>query len=111
MTECSTAAEYDSICAGEHGAGTPDQRQHWALPHHYLGKGPNAEGTRQALSRLPQTQDLSNRGKAQAHLDNHMRDISPGASASDAPAEHAEVDPSALALAEAELFVAQRRNR
>jgi len=75
MGQCSTAAEYRSICAGEHGAGEPDQRQHWALPHHYLGRGPNAAGVRAALSRLPQTQDLTNRGAAQRHLDAHMGEI------------------------------------
>lgn len=80
MGECSSASDYRSICAGEHSVGTPDQRQHWALPHHYLGKGPNADGVRSALSRLPQTQNLSNRGAAQRHLDAHMGEISPGGS-------------------------------
>lgn len=77
MGQCASAADYRSICAGEHGAGTPDERQHWALPHHYLGKGPNADGVRQAESRLPQTQDLTNREAAQGHLDAHMREINP----------------------------------
>jgi hypothetical protein len=81
MAECSTAAEYEEICAGEHNAGQPDERQHWALPHHYLGKGPNADGVRNAKSRLPQTQDLKDRGKAERHLDAHMQEINPGAAA------------------------------
>src|SRR5262249_19590190 len=81
MGACSSASDYRSICAGEHNVGTPDQRQHWALPHHYLGKGPNANGVRQALSRLPQTQNLTNRSAAQAHLDAHMRTINPQAAA------------------------------
>jgi len=77
MGQCSTAAEYRSICAGEHNAGEPDERQHWALPHHYLGQGPNAAGVRNALSRLPQTQDLRNRDAVQAHLEAHMREVNP----------------------------------
>lgn len=77
MGMCSSAADYASICAGVHGAGAPGERQHYALPHHYLGQGPNADGVRQALSRLPQTQDLTNRGAAQSHLDAHMAAISP----------------------------------
>jgi signal peptide peptidase SppA len=81
MGQCSTAAEYRSICAGEHSAGTPDERQHWALPHHYLGKGPNAQGVRSALGRIGQTQDLTNRGAAQRHLDAHQSSIDSGAAA------------------------------
>lgn len=79
MGQCSTAAQYRSICAGEHNAGQPDERQHWALPHHYLGKGPNAAGVRAALSRFTQTQDLKNGTAAKAHLDAHMSQITPGA--------------------------------
>lgn len=77
MGQCDSAAQYRSICAGERSVGEPDERQHWALPHHYLGKGPNAAGTRNALARLPQTQNLTNREAAQRHLDAHMREISP----------------------------------
>lgn len=83
MGQCSSAAEYRQICAGEHNVGTPDQRQHWALPHHYLGKGPNSNGVRNALSRLPQTQNLSNHDAAQRHLDAHMNEINPGEKAQD----------------------------
>lgn len=72
---CETAADFRSICAGEHAAGEPDQRQHWALPHHYLGEGPNADGVRNALSRLPQTEDLTNRSAAESHLQSHLDDI------------------------------------
>jgi signal peptide peptidase SppA len=81
MGQCETASDYRSICAGEKTVGEPDERQHWALPHHYLGKGPNAAGTRNALSRLPQTQNLKNREGAQRHLDAHMREINPESSA------------------------------
>lgn len=77
MGQCSTAAQYRSICAGAHTVGDPDERQHWALPHHYLGKGPNASGVRNALSRLPQTQNLASKSAAQSHLNGHMREISP----------------------------------
>lgn len=85
MGMCSGAADYRAICAGEHNAGEPDQRQHWALPHHYLegpgsARGPNADGVRNALARLPQTQDLANRERAQSHLDAHMQEINPSAS-------------------------------
>lgn len=75
MGMCESAADYRSICAGEHTVGTPDERQHWALPHHFLGEGPNADGVRNALSRLPQAENLSNRDAAQAHLDAHMTEI------------------------------------
>lgn len=77
MGQCSTAAEYRSICAGERSVGDPDERQHWALPHHYLGRGPNAAGVRNALARLPQTQGLTNRGRAESHLEAHMREVNP----------------------------------
>jgi hypothetical protein len=81
MGQCSSAADYRTICAGERSVGEPDQRQHWALPHHYLGKGPNADGVRAALGRVSQTDNLSNEAAAQAHLDAHMREINPGESA------------------------------
>jgi HK97 family phage prohead protease len=77
MGECSSASDYRSISAGEHNAGEPDQRQHWALPHHYLGEGPNAAGVRAALARVSQTQDLKSEADAQAHLDAHMSEINP----------------------------------
>jgi signal peptide peptidase SppA len=92
MGACKTAGDYRSICAGEHTTGDPDQRQHWALPHHYLGRGPNANGVRNALSRLPQTQDLKNKGAAQSHLDAHMRVINPERATA---APNAATDPSA----------------
>lgn len=98
MGQCSTAAEYRSICAGEHTAGTPDERQHWALPHHYLGKGPNAAGVRNALSRLPQTENLKNREAAQSHLDAHMAAINPGGDK--ARADGLDEDPEITALRE-----------
>jgi HK97 family phage prohead protease len=82
MGECDDAADYRVICAGEHSVGDPEERQHWALPHHYLAsqgkaKGPNADGVRQAKQRLSQTQDLTNRSAAETHLEAHMTEISP----------------------------------
>jgi HK97 family phage major capsid protein/HK97 family phage prohead protease len=82
MGQCNSAADYRKICAGEHSVGSPDERQHWALPHHYLSQAPtpNAAGVRNALSRLPQTQNLSNAGAARSHLEAHMRTIQGSAS-------------------------------
>lgn len=77
MSACETASDYRSICAGEKTIGESDERQHWALPHHYLGKGPNAAGTRNALSRLPQTQNLKSESAARSHLEGHMSEINP----------------------------------
>jgi HK97 family phage prohead protease len=89
MGMCHSAADYRSICAGEHTTGTPDQRQHWALPHHGRpGAPPNAAGVRNSLSRLPQTQNLANAAAAKAHLQAHMRVISPGANSAPADGEY-----------------------
>lgn len=65
--------------------GTPDQRQHWAGPHHYLGRGPNEAGVQAALGRWgtslanSQVQDISQAEWASglAHLRAHMREINP----------------------------------
>lgn len=71
------AAAYRAICAGRR-AGDPDLQSSWALPHHSSpGDGPNAAGVRNALSRLPQTEGLTNREAAQRHLDAHMAEINP----------------------------------
>lgn len=89
---CSSAADYRSICAGERSVGTPDERQHWALPHHQRpGAPPNAGGVRNALSRLPQTEGLTNAGAARSHLDAHMREINPERAAS-APVDSLHID-------------------
>ncbi len=77
--QCSTAADYRSICAGERSVGDPDERQHWALPHHYLDRGPNAAGVRAALARFGQTEGLTNGPAARRHLESHMREINPAA--------------------------------
>ena len=77
MKTCKTAADYKSICAGQR-AGDTSLQKTWALPHHKRpGAAPNAAGTKNALSRLPQTQGLINKAAAQKHLDAHMKVISP----------------------------------
>lgn len=77
MGMCSTTADYRSISAAEHTAGTPEERQHWALPHHYLGKGPNEAGVRAALSRVGQVQDITDaeRASARNHLEAHLAEM------------------------------------
>ena len=94
MTACKTAADYRSVCDGaERTVGEPDERAHWALPHHQRpGAPPNAAGVRNALARLPQTQGLKNAGAVRSHLDAHMSEIR-GASE-----RAAELDPYVLDL-------------
>jgi HK97 family phage prohead protease len=77
MSACSSAADYRQICAAEHTVGDPDERQHWALPHHYLGRGPNAAGVAAAKGRIDQTQNISDaeRSSARSHLDRHTSEI------------------------------------
>lgn len=68
---------YAAICAGKR-AGDSDSSEAHALPHHYTpGAAPNAAGVRAALARLNQTQGLTNKDAAQAHLEAHMRTINP----------------------------------
>lgn len=69
------AAFYRAVCAG-HRDGDPALQSTWALPHHDApGDAPNADGVRNSLSRLPQTQGLTNHDAALAHLQGHMDDI------------------------------------
>jgi ATP-dependent Clp endopeptidase proteolytic subunit ClpP len=71
------SAAYSAICAGKRD-GDPDKQSTWALPHHkHPGDPPNAAGVRNALARLPQTDGLTNHDAAQAHLQAHMKAISP----------------------------------
>lgn len=95
MTACSDAACYRAICAGRR-AGDPSLRSSWALPHHKRpGSPPNAAGVRNSLSRLPQTQGLTNREEARRHLEAHMSAIQgsqSNAADPDAVAEHAPRD-------------------
>ncbi len=79
MSNCaskdSPASCYNSICAGKK-AGDPNLQSSHALPHHKSpGSPPNADGVRNALARLPQTQGLTNAGAARAHLQAHMSAI------------------------------------
>lgn len=69
------AAAYEAICAGRRD-GDPAVQATWALPHHKdPGDPPNADGVRNSLSRLPQTEGLTNHDAAESHLDAHMADI------------------------------------
>ena len=63
------ASFYNAICAGKK-AGDPATQAAHALPYRYTpDSGPNADGVRNALSRLPQTDDLTNKAEAQAKLE------------------------------------------
>ena len=81
MGMCDEASCFSRI-AFEKTVGNPGERQHYGLPHHYPGRGPNAAGVRNALARLSQTQDLKDAGAARAHLEAHMREINPDREAS-----------------------------
>ena len=68
---------YSRICAGRKDGDTSKQSS-WALPHHYAPDDPpNADGVRNALSRLPQTNGLTNESAAKAHLEAHMKQVNP----------------------------------
>lgn len=72
------AAFYKGICAGEKSVGDPATQDHWALPYRYTPDSPpNAAGVRNALSRLPQTQDLKNEAEAKDMLVAAMKKINP----------------------------------
>ena len=71
------AAFYKGICAGRK-AGDPAKQGSWALPYRYHpGDAPNADGVRNALARLPQTEDLTNRADAEELLNRLMKQINP----------------------------------
>jgi hypothetical protein len=81
MSACASsdtpASCYSAICAGKK-AGDPAKQSSHALPHHkHPGDPPNASGTANALSRLPQTQGLTNKEAAHSHLVAHMKKINP----------------------------------
>jgi ATP-dependent protease ClpP protease subunit len=68
---------FKAICAGRR-TGDPDERDTWALPHHYKPGGPpNAHGVQAALGRISQTKGLTNEDAARSHLEGHMREINP----------------------------------
>ena len=73
------AAAFKAICAGRR-EGDADQRGSWALPHHkHPGDPANRAGVNNALSRLPQTQGLTNEAAARAHLEAHQKAMGGGA--------------------------------
>lgn len=82
MSKCANsdtpATCYSAICAGKKSGDTSKQSS-WALPHHKAaGDPPNAAGVRNALARIDQTQGLTNKSAARAHLEAHLRAISGG---------------------------------
>ncbi len=83
MSACSTGSDYAAICAGRK-AGPPDERGSYALPHHkHPGAAPNRAGVNNAMSRLPQTQGLTNRQAAESHLKSHQSAMGSGSGADD----------------------------
>jgi len=76
MSACASSSSpgscYASICAGRK-SGDASLQSSWALPHHKRPGGPaNAAGVRNSLSRLPQTQGLTNAAEARRHLQAHL---------------------------------------
>ena len=71
------AAFYAGICAGEK-TGDKTTQAAWALPYKYHpGDPPNAAGVKNALSRLPQTEGLTNATEAKTKLQGLMKKINP----------------------------------
>jgi HK97 family phage major capsid protein len=108
------AAALASICAGRRD-GDPKTQAAYALPHHaHPGGPPDPDGTRNALSRLPQTQGLTNEAAAKAHLEAHMKSISPGdaaASSGAAAAPSASRKETRMANDDGTLTIEGRRSR
>jgi phage head maturation protease len=76
MSACASSGTpgscYGAICAGRK-AGDPALQSSWALPHHPRPGAPaDPAGVRNALSRLPQTQGLTNAAAARRHLEAHL---------------------------------------
>ena len=70
-----SATCYAAICAGRK-SGDAEKQSSWALPHHkHPGDAPNAAGVRNALARIDQTEGLTNKAAAQAHLEAHQKAI------------------------------------
>jgi hypothetical protein len=69
---------YRGICAGEHNGGDPGTQAHWALPYRYTPDSPpNADGVRNAMSRLPQTDDLKDAEGVKKKLQALMKQVNP----------------------------------
>jgi ATP-dependent protease ClpP protease subunit len=76
LSKCKTAADFRSVCAGEHTSGDPDTAAHWALPHHNSpGAGPDKGGVVAALGRWNQTEGLKNKAAALTHLKAHAKTL------------------------------------
>lgn len=93
MSSCANAmdpaAAYAKVCAGRK-AGDPKLQSSWALPHHKSANmGPNATGVRNSLARIDQTQGLTNKAAALAHLQAHMKEINPNYTPANAERAHA----------------------
>lgn len=91
MSRCANsdtpASCYRSICAGRK-SGDPELQSSWALPHHSRAGGPpNAAGVRNALSRLSQTQGLTNREAARRHLERHLSAINAETNSAEPPTD------------------------
>jgi HK97 family phage prohead protease len=91
MSRCANsdtpASCYGSICAGRK-AGDPALQSSWALPHHKTAGGPpNAAGVRNSLSRLPQTQGLTDAAAARRHLEAHLTSINAGSNSAEVVVE------------------------
>ncbi len=66
------ASALSAICAGRRSGDASKQEAH-ALPHHkHPGSPPNRAGVNNALARLNQTQGLTNKSAAEAHLKAHQ---------------------------------------
>lgn len=98
LVECSTASEFRLISAAEREVGGPDEPKHWALPHHYLGYGPNVQGVAHALSVVDTIEDPSTREKARAHLQAHQDAITGNDTRSEAQIEEFEAIQAQLAV-------------
>jgi prepilin-type processing-associated H-X9-DG protein len=76
LAKCHSASDFRSVCAGEKSSGQPDNANHWALPHHSgPGAAPDKGGVVAALGRWNQTQDLTNKDGAHAHLMAHAKEL------------------------------------
>lgn len=66
---------YKAVCAGTR-SGDPALQSSWALPYKKTpASGPNADGVRNALARLPQTQGLTNKAEAQSKLEAALKEV------------------------------------
>jgi prepilin-type processing-associated H-X9-DG protein len=76
LAKCHSASDFKSVCAGEKSSGQPDNANHWALPHHSgPGAAPDKGGVVAALGRWNQTDGLTNKDGAHAHLMAHAKEL------------------------------------